>query len=181
MATRVALSWLVTPAVPLISWMTQRYISHHRARLMPASNPIDPKKRLPLKEFFPQEVLEQTRVIRATVPNPKFYALVVILGINGVLDMSSIGAITFVDLIAYPERMTRSTLFHELVHVVQYRVLGLRRFASLYVNGFLKGGGYEGIPLEKQAFELEERFTRNPNRVFSVEEDVVQREKAGRL
>jgi hypothetical protein len=134
-----------------------------------------------LKGFFSQEVLGGTRVIRATVPNPRFYALIGLLGVKGVLEMSSIGAITLVDVIAYPERMSRRTLFHELVHVAQYRALGVRRFARLYVNGFLEGGGYEGIPLEKQAFELEERFTRNPNSVFSVEEDVVQREKAGRL
>jgi hypothetical protein len=161
--------------------MTQRYISHHRARLIPASRSIDPSLCAPLRGFFSQEVLEETRMIRATVPNPKFYALVGLVGIKGVLEMSSIGAITLVDVIAYPERMSGSTLFHELVHVAQYRVLGVRRFAMLYVNGFLEGGGYEGIPLEIQAFELENRFRRNPDRVFSVEEDVVQREKAGRL
>jgi hypothetical protein len=70
--------------------------------------------------------------------------------------MSAIGAITLVDVIAYPEKMNRRILFHELVHAVQYRVLGLRQFARLYVTGFLNGGGYEGIPLERQAYELEE-------------------------
>jgi hypothetical protein len=115
------------------------------------------------------------------MPNPKFYSLVRSLGIGGLLEMSSIGAITLVDVIAYPERMSRSTLFHELVHAVQYRVLGLRRFAKLYVRGFLDGGGYQGIPLELQAYALEERFRRNPKRAFSVEEDVIRRLEAGLL
>jgi len=95
--------------------------------------------------------------------------------------MSSIGAITLVDVIAYPAGMDRSTLFHELVHAVQYRVLGLQKFARLYVTGFLNGGGYDGIPLERQAYELEERFSRDPRTVFSVENDVLERLQAGRL
>jgi len=103
------------------------------------------------------------------------------LGIEGVLEMSSIGAITLVDLVAYPHPMHRKTLFHELVHAVQYQVLGLRRFADLYVRGFLNHGGYDGIPLERQAYELEERFSRKPKKIFSVEEDVVQRLHSGLL
>jgi hypothetical protein len=103
------------------------------------------------------------------------------LGIKGLLEMSSISAITLVDVVAYPERLNRSTLFHELVHVVQYRVLGLKRFAELYVKGFLSGGGYEGIPLELQAYELGARFDREPDKIFSVEEDVIRRNEAGLL
>jgi hypothetical protein len=57
-------------------------------------------------------------------------------------------------------------------------VLGLRRFAELYVRGFLNGGGYEGIPLEGQAYELEERFSGNPKTKFSVEDDVNRRLQA---
>ena len=86
-----------------------------------------------------------------------------------------------IDVIAYPKQMDRSTLFHEMVHVAQYRVLGLRRFADLYVKGFFNGGGYEGIPLEQQAYELETRFSRNPKEKFSVEGDVVRRHEAGLL
>ncbi len=33
-------------------------------------------------------------------------------------------------------------LFHELVHVEQYRQLGVPRFSELYVRGFLSGGRY---------------------------------------
>lgn len=135
----------------------------------------------PLRDFFPQGVLEETRVVKATVPNPRLYSLAKILGISGVLEMSAIGAITLVDVIAYPHDMNRATLFHELVHAVQYRVLGLRRFSRLYVRGFLENGGYDGIPLERQAYELEEKFSGNPKRGFSVEEDVMRRLQAGSL
>jgi hypothetical protein len=115
------------------------------------------------------------------MPEPILYPLVKILGIAGLLEMSSIGAITLVDVVAYPEELDCGTLFHELVHVVQYRVLGLKRFAELYVKGFLSGGGYEGIPLERQAYELGARFDSDPRQAFSVEEDVIRRHEAGLL
>jgi hypothetical protein len=171
----------VLPFVPLFSLLTARYIARHRERLLPASQAISARDQEDLSGFFSSSLLAETRIVCASVPNPKFYGLVKMLGIEGVLEMSSIGAITLVDLIAYPDRMHRGTLFHELVHAVQYQVLGLPRFADLYVRGFLNHGGYDGIPLERQAYELEERFSRNPKRVFSVEEDVVHRLNSGLL
>jgi hypothetical protein len=172
---------LVKPLVPLISWMTARYIAYHRKRLVRGSATIHGDTQAKLRGFFPDIVLAETRIIRAVMPEPILYPLVKTLGIRGVLEMSSIGAITLVDVVAYRERLDRSTLFHELVHVVQYRVLGLKRFAELYVKGFLSGGGYEGTPLELQAYELGARFDREPKKIFSVEEDVIRRNEAGLL
>jgi hypothetical protein len=80
--------------------------------------------------------------------------------------------ITFEDVVVHVEPLTTSLLFHELVHAVQYKHLGLNGFAKHYVRGFLTGGSYEEIPLEKQAYALEDRFSRDPSRSFSVEEDV---------
>lgn len=85
--------------------------------------------------------------------------------------------ITFQDVVVHVEPLTRSLLFHELVHAVQYIHLGLPGFAELYVRGFLSGGSYEEIPLEKQAYELEARFAGNPTEHFSVDADVRRRLK----
>jgi len=108
------------------------------------------------------------------MPDPILYPLVRVFGIQGMLEMSSIGAITLIDVVAHPDELDLGTLFHELVHVVQYRVLGLKEFARLYVRGFLERGGYEGIPLERQAYQLGSRFERWPQRLFSVEEEVIR-------
>jgi hypothetical protein len=172
---------LVRPLAPVISWMTARYIAYHRKRLVRGSTTIPGETQDQLRGFFPDAVLADTRLIRAVVPEPTLYPLVKALGVKGMLEMSSVGAITLVDIVAYPEQLDHSTLFHELVHVVQYRVLGLKRFAELYVRGFLGGGGYEGIPLEQQAYELGARFDRQPKKVFSVEEDVIRRDEGGLL
>lgn len=172
---------LLRPAAPLIARMTARYISDHRTRLLPDAEPIKTAFKAALRQFFSEAVLEDTRVVRAQMPEPRFYPVVKFLGTTGLLEISSIGAITLIDVVAYPRQLDRSTLAHELVHAVQYRVLGLRLFADRYVKGFFEGGGYDGIPLERQAYELEARIRRNPKQAFSVEEDVVRRLEAGLL
>jgi hypothetical protein len=72
-------------------------------------------------------------------------------------------------------------LFHELVHVEQYRQLGIPRFAELYVRGFLSGGGYEGVPLEINAYDLGGRFERSPLARFSVADEVGAWIRGGRF
>jgi hypothetical protein len=159
--------------------MTARYIAYHRRRLAPRAVAMPKDLQRSMRAFFPASVLAETRIVRATMPEPILYPLVKLFGIKGILEMSSIGAITLVDVVAYPEELGRSTLFHELVHVVQYRVLGLQQFAQLYVTGFLEGGGYERILLERQAYELGARFDRRPEDKFSVEDDVIRRRADG--
>lgn len=49
------------------------------------------------------------------------------------------------------------TYFHELVHVVQWEVLGPDSFLILYAIG-LQAHGYENSPLERIAYEFEGAF-----------------------
>jgi len=72
-------------------------------------------------------------------------------------------------------------LFHELVHVEQYRQLGIPRFAELYVLGFLNGGDYDHIPLERNAYELGGRYESNPAQQFSVADEVARWLAEGRF
>ena len=66
---------------------------------------------------------------------------------------------TFSDVAVSHQPLSDSLLFHEFVHVEQYRRLGISRFAELYVRGFLGGGGYDGIPLEVNAYSLGSPFS----------------------
>jgi len=77
--------------------------------------------------------------------------------------------------------LENALLFHELVHAVQYKHLGLMGFSERYVRGFLSGGAYEEIPLEKQAYALEAQFAANPYRPFSVEQEVENRIRSDQL
>src|SRR3974377_1212081 len=91
---------LVQPLLPVFSLLTARYIARHRRRLRPSAQSL-PEDVMPrLRGFFPDDLLRETRVIQAIAPSPFFYPLVRHLGLGEFPEMSAIGAITLVDLIA---------------------------------------------------------------------------------
>jgi len=134
--------------------------------------------------FFSAQLLESTRVLVLKVErvgNPDFYPMLRDLGFKNLPDQSGMGAITFCDVVVSHEAFYDGLLFHEFVHVEQYRQLGIPRFSELYVRGFLSGGSYEAIPLEINAYTLEGRFEANPAQRFSVADEVTKWQAEGRL
>jgi hypothetical protein len=153
------------------------YIEGQRHTYRGNASPLDQTQRAAMAPFFPESVLNSTRVVVLTdrrVNNPGFYGDLVTMGfeLGSLPDFRDMAAITFVDTIVSHVPIENRLLFHELVHVVQYEKLGLAEFAAKYVNGFLTGGSYEAIPLEKNAYELDARFAKAPGDVFSVQEEV---------
>lgn len=90
-------------------------------------------------------------------------------------------AITFVDVVVSHDEFTDALLFHELVHVVQYAQMDIKEFAARFVSGFIQGGSFEEIPLEKNARVLEARFSQNGGEPFSVDDEVRQWREAGKI
>ena len=157
--------------------MVEDYISTSRAKYAPQAVPMSDAQRAAMSPFFSSSILDSARVcvLRGTrVPNPSMYSMAKMMGIRNLPDFSDMGAITFVDVIVSHEDFTDALLFHELVHAVQYAQMGLKEFAGRYINGFIQGGSYEEIPLEKMAYELEERFSKDAAQVFSVDDEVRQ-------
>jgi len=116
--------------------------------------------------FFSPQLLDLTRLLvlqGERVANPDFYPMLRSFGLNNLPDQSTMAAISFCDVVVSHE-------LHELVHVEQHRQLGIPRFADLYVRGFLSGGSYEAIPLEVNAYTLEDHFRSDPRRGFSVQQ-----------
>jgi len=157
-----------------ISWIAASYIAKQRKHFRQASKQLPASQCSHLQAFFPPAILEKVRVANAAVPSPPFYRSLRKLGLKTIPDLSTIAGITFMDVIVHSERLSDDLLFHELVHVVQYEVLGLKRFAERYVRGFLSTGSYDDIPLERQAYALEARFTKRPKEAFSVLESVTE-------
>ncbi len=125
--------------------------------------------------FLSPRLLDGTRLLvlqGERVANPDFYPMLRSLGLNNLPDQSAMAAITFCDVVVSHEPFSNGLLFHELVHVEQYRRLGSPRFSELYVHGFLDGGGYEANPLEVNAYALGGRFVQNPANRFSVADEV---------
>jgi hypothetical protein len=110
--------------------------------------------------FFSAADLERIRILQPgqeRVTNPPFYAELEKLGFTNLPNFTSMGAITFDDVVVFHEPLTPQLIFHEMVHIVQYRLLGIDEFARFYVRGYLHGG-YSGTPLEICAYELDGRF-----------------------
>ena len=62
--------------------------------------------------------------------------------------------------------------FHELIHVIQWRILGPEQFLRLYTDG-LERFGYRDSPLEAMAYEAEAAFA--VNEVFDAEKLVARK------
>ena len=101
----------------------------------------------------------------ARVPSPPFFGGILkqleFVGKRVHFNCSAAAGITFGEcvLIVDPE-VPIDLLFHEMVHVEQYRILGRKEFARAYVQGIVDSDFiYEKIPLEAIAFGMTARFT----------------------
>jgi hypothetical protein len=166
----------------MVSRLVARYIRRQRDRLDETGSPLAVSAKAEMADYFSAADLERVRIAEGDplpIPEPPFSGVIRALGLD-YPDISLTAAITFDHVIATREAMSSSLLFHELVHVVQYRLLGVRSFAQLYVRGFLAHRRYEKIPLECCAFELEARYCRGTV-PFSVEAEVKAWIERGRL
>ena len=93
------------------------------------------------------------------------------------VDFSWTAGLTLDDLVllsTHPKHAQEdydAIIFHELVHVVQYDLLGLEEFMARYVYGFRAVGWiYPTIPLEVTAYFYASKFQANRREPFSVVE-----------
>jgi hypothetical protein len=63
--------------------------------------------------------------------------------------------------------------FHEMIHVVQWRLLGAEFFLAMYAGG-LEKFGYRDSPLERMAYDAQELFDRSGT-IFDAKKFVEQR------
>jgi hypothetical protein len=175
---------LAPEQIAQISALVAQYISAQREKYVARAAPLSAQQKAAMAGFFSPQLIDGVRVLvlqRERVSNPEFYPILRGLGFNNLPDQSGMGAITFRDVVVSHESFSDGLLFHELVHVEQYRQLGIPRFSELYVRGFLNGGSYEAIPLEVNAYTLGGRFESDSHRVFSVGDEVGEWAAAGRL
>lgn len=81
-------------------------------------------------------------------------------------------SMTFLDVLVFNEQLTERSLFHALVHSVQFQVLGLERYTELFVRSFVNTRFHFLVPVEAHAFFLESKFARPAAETFSVEDQV---------
>lgn len=147
------------------------FIEEQRLLYAPSGQSLSGPEREPLEIHFPLDVLDSTRFVRVrSLKNPAFYSELEALGFANLPQFRYMAAITFIDVVAAQQAFTPSLQFHELVHAMQYRQLGVAKFAELYVRGFLETGEYRSIPLERVAYHLEDMFRLRPDLKIEVEE-----------
>lgn len=157
--------------------LARAWIREQRDLHRPLAQPLPDAGKATLVPFFPAEALDRARW-RAVpaIENPPFLAEAAAFGVT--LDFSHMDGITFGDTFLVREAAlagnANALVFHELVHIMQYGVLGVDEFISQYVTGYLSSGEYYTIPLELVAYALQMRWMIDPDAVFSVE-DLVNR------
>jgi hypothetical protein len=120
-------------------------------------------------------MLDRVRIVElegSRVPTPTFYEEYKALGFQNMPEVKHMHSLTFLDVVVFNEKITERTLFHGLVHAVQFEVLGLDRYADLFVRRFANTKLHFSVPLEAHAFSLESKFAGTHAARFSVEDEV---------
>lgn len=162
----------------LLPWLIQegaQWVQAQRDAHRPHARPLGDREVDTLERFFGPIILNLASIrFVQRIHNPPFYPLLVQSGLS-VIDFAQGGGITFIDTIVIsqecmpPGPVPLSLVFHELVHVVQYDLVGVDEFVRRYVRGwFAHGQEYTLIPIERQAYELQARYEASPLTGFSV-------------
>ena len=151
-------------AFPLIVGWIQKTLADHATAAQPVTSfGFD---RLP--HYYDQKILASAKVVIVPrVPVPPLSAM----GLDQFTQFEQMnpGGITYLDtyFVRADHVHLESLHFHELVHVIQWRLLGPETFLALYADG-LERFGYRNSPLEVMAYSLEKKFE-GEAQPFSVE------------
>ena len=155
-----------------VHWMNQQREIFH-----PPGASLTNIQKQNLLPFFTTEILDRVRIVNLsltgeTLPDPPFYERVRADGFRLVPDAVHMAAIPFVDVAVFNKEPTMRTIFHTLVHVVQFTLVGLERCMEVYFRVLNESRLWLVVPFEEQAYQMDARFTRNPTNLFSVEEEI---------
>jgi len=159
------------------------YLREQREHYLAVAAPLSNHQKALMWPYFSSALLDRVRVVElegARLPNPPFYGEYRALGFVNLPEVAHMHSLTFLDVIVFNEKVAERCLFHGLVHAVQFEVLGLERYANLFVRSFVNTKLHFSVPLEAHAFTLESKFAGNPAGRFSVEDQVRLWVKQGR-
>jgi hypothetical protein len=155
-------------------WITS-FLREQREHYLPAAGPLGPELKGFMSPYFSAALLNRVQIVElkgARVAPPDFFARARALGFDTLPEISHMDSLTFLDVLVFNEQVTERALFHALVHTVQIEVLGLERYAELWVRSFIKTRAHFTVPLEVHAFSLSSKFLLPQPERFSVEEQV---------
>jgi hypothetical protein len=174
---------LTEPQIALAVVRVSAYLQEQRERYFYSASPLSQRQNAVMSPYFSAALLERVRIVELIghrLPNPPFYAEAVEFGFFNLPQIAHMASVTFLDAIVFNEKVTERSLFHALVHAVQFQILGLERYVNLFVRSFVNTKFHFSVPLEAHAFSLESRFFGQPADRFSVEDQVRLWVKNGR-
>ena len=133
----------IQPLIPqLIGWGIQ-WISQQRDLHRPFGRELAQAEKGAFDLFFDRTTLDSVRLKWVQLlQNPPFYLQIQQMGLP-LIPFADMDGITFADTILLAQKGVRHEpppplplLFHEMVHVVQYEVLGIETFVTRYVHGW---------------------------------------------
>lgn len=151
------------------------YLKEQREHYYPSAVPLSNHQKALMWPYFSAVLLDRVRMVElqgSRVPNPPFFAEARALGFVNLPEFTHMHSLTFLDVVVFNEKITARSLFHGLVHAVQFEMLGLERYTELFVRSFLNTKLHFSVPLETHAFSLESKFEGEPAHRFSVEDQV---------
>jgi len=151
------------------------YLRQQCEYYLPAALPLSSQHKARMWPYFSTALLDQMRVVELQgqrVPPPPFYAEARALGFDQLPEITHMDSLTFLDVVVFNETITERSLFHALVHAVQFQILGVERYTELFVQSFMKSKTHFTVPLEAHAFSLVSKFLRPSPERFSVEDHV---------
>jgi hypothetical protein len=169
----------VAQAIEYVSAYLREQREHHLFAAQPLSN----QHKARMWPYFASTLLDNVRIVELhgrRLSAPAFYAEARALGFDNLPQVPHMDSLTFVDVLVFNQAITERSLFHALVHAVQFQVLGLERYAELFVQSFVKTKAHFTVPLEAHAFSLESKFMCPSAEKFSVEDHVLRWVTEGR-
>jgi hypothetical protein len=120
-----------------------------------------------LPHYFSNETLQTSKVVIVDrLPVPPLSKM----GLTQFQDFErgDFAGITYLDTFFVRRQFQSESLyFHELIHVIQWRLLGPEKFLSAYATG-LEQCGYRNSPLEAMAYDAQAAFD-SSNATFDAE------------
>jgi hypothetical protein len=152
------------------------YLREQRDHFLPSGVPLSNHQKALMWPYFSAALLDRVRIVelegKTRVPNPPFYEEYKALGFVNLPEVTHMHSVTYLEVVVFNEHLSERTLFHGLVHAVQFDVLGLERYADLFVRSFVNTKLHFSVPLEAHAFALESKFAGSTANRFSVEDQV---------
>jgi hypothetical protein len=158
--------------LPLVRDWIVRTLAASAAKAKPVASLDFPR----LPRFYSNDFLSRAKVVFIDkCPTPPLSAL----GLTQFAEFETMNAsgMTYLDtyFVLWHQAERESLHFHELVHVIQWQILGVDRFLAVYAAG-LEKHGYRNSPLEVIAYDHEARF--DSEEPYSVETAVRQQLQA---